>query len=135
MRGMVDVHAIRGSEAETPNDAITAAQSAGSSTARPDWNDIRDVKLHEALRAKVRQHLQIKESLLATGEKTIICIDTDPWAGMQAPGGIPTGQNQIGKALMAVRAELRAAEASWLNRLLRCTICECPAGPEPEVIE
>lgn len=121
-------------QADTPNDAITVAQSAGAEAARPDWNEVRDSKLLEALRAKVRQHQWVAETLLATGEKTIICIDTDPWAGMQAPGGIPTGQNQVGKALMAVRAELRAEEASWLNQLLRCSACQC-AGPPPEVIE
>ena len=44
--------------------------------------------------------------MLATihGEKTLVCIDTNPWLGMQASGGIPTGKNHLGKALMVVTA-------------------------------
>ena len=38
-----------------------------------------------------------------------VCVDLGPWLGMQAAGGISAGQNGMGRALMAVRDELRAA--------------------------
>ena len=33
----------------------------------------------------------------------------DKWGGMSAEGGIPTGKNKIGEALMVIRAELAPA--------------------------
>mmetsp|Transcript_18129 Transcript_18129/g.60833 ORF Transcript_18129/g.60833 Transcript_18129/m.60833 type:complete len:279 (-) Transcript_18129:208-1044(-) len=47
--------------------------------------------------------------LLATGDKLLACVDLNPWLGIQAGDGISTGENRLGKALMAVRDELRAA--------------------------
>ena len=35
----------------------------------------------------------------------VICVDVDPWLGMQAAGGISSGQNMFGKALMTLRDE------------------------------
>lgn len=48
----------------------------------------------------------LRAHLLATHPKTIVCVDVDPWYGMQAAGGISSGQNGLGKILMAVRDEL-----------------------------
>ena len=48
----------------------------------------------------------LKAHLLETHPKTIICVDIDPWLGMQASGGISSGQNGMGRALMATRDEL-----------------------------
>ena len=49
--------------------------------------------------------------LLATADQLLVNVDVDPWLGMQAAGGISSGQNVFGKALMALRAELR--EQPW----------------------
>ena len=46
-----------------------------------------------------------KKSKLA--HSSLVNVDVDPWLGMQAAGGISSGQNVFGKALMALRAELR----------------------------
>ena len=35
----------------------------------------------------------------------VVCVDVDPWLGMQAAGGISSGQNRFGMALMALRDE------------------------------
>ncbi len=51
----------------------------------------------------------LRAHLLSTLPKTIVCIDIDPWLGMQAAGGISSGQNVFGKILMEVRDELLAA--------------------------
>ena len=53
----------------------------------------------------------LKAHLLETAPKTIVCVDIDPWLGMQASGGLSAGQNGMGRALMAVRDELLAAAA------------------------
>ena len=50
--------------------------------------------------------------LIATSPKTIVCVDIDPWLGMQASGGISAGQNGMGKALMRARDELMRGDAS-----------------------
>jgi len=60
------------------------------------------------LRAKFSQHADIAAQLLATEGKELVNVDTDNWAGMAAAGGIATGHNNVGKALMEVRAELLA---------------------------
>jgi len=39
-------------------------------------------------------------------------VDSDQWAGMHASGGIPTGHNHAGAALMAIRTELNQAAAA-----------------------
>lgn len=49
-------------------------------------------------------------SLLETAPKLIVCVDIDPWLGMQAAGGLSSGQNGMGKALMATRDALAAGE-------------------------
>jgi predicted NAD-dependent protein-ADP-ribosyltransferase YbiA (DUF1768 family) len=50
----------------------------------------------------------LRMHLLDTAPKTIICVDIDPWLGMQAAGGLSVGQNGMGRALMATRAALMA---------------------------
>ena len=61
----------------------------------------------------------LRDHLLSTGEKQIFCVDTNPWLGIQAAGGISTGQNHLGKALMELRAELRATRAEHAGALER----------------
>jgi len=45
--------------------------------------------------------------LLSTGDVLIACVDLDPWLGVQAAGGISTGENRLGKAYMTLRSELQ----------------------------
>jgi predicted NAD-dependent protein-ADP-ribosyltransferase YbiA (DUF1768 family) len=52
----------------------------------------------------------LRAHLLGTGDKMLACIDLNPFLGIQAAGGISTGENCLGKALMAVRAEFAGAE-------------------------
>ena len=40
-----------------------------------------------------------------TAQRMVVCVDVDPWLGMQAAGGISSGQNMFGKALMTLRDE------------------------------
>jgi len=67
----------------------------------------------EAVRAQYNSEAAelsgLKELLLSTEDRLVACVDQNPFLGIQAAGGISTGQNQLGKALMLVRSELRAA--------------------------
>lgn len=67
---------------------------------------LREASLREALEAKFSAHEVLKAELKATGAKTLVLVDSDKWAGMSAAGGIPTGKNRVGAALMQVRAVL-----------------------------
>eukprot|EP00930_Biecheleria_cincta_P102327 TRINITY_DN94029_c0_g1_i1.p1 TRINITY_DN94029_c0_g1~~TRINITY_DN94029_c0_g1_i1.p1 ORF type:complete len:382 (+),score=73.60 TRINITY_DN94029_c0_g1_i1:176-1321(+) len=95
-------------DAPTVDDAHTISNTDGRDKQRGDWDDVKLEVLLSILRAKFSQHDALKAELLATGHKLIVNIDTDKWAGMSAAGGIPTGQNNVGKALMKIRDELAA---------------------------
>lgn len=107
--GCDDALIARVKAAATPGEALIAANGAGINSSRPDWSDVREPLLLEVLTAKYTQHKELVGPLMATGEKTIVCVDADPWLGMQAPGGVATGANNIGKALEIVRQHLREA--------------------------
>lgn len=76
--------------------------------------------LEKVLRAKVSNE-EVKNELLSTENKTIVMIDRNKWLGMRsgsyisiillscccsAAGGIPTGKNEYGKCLMAIREQV-----------------------------
>ena len=81
-----------------------AMEEAGASLER------RREKLAEAIGVQYRTRAAadsgLRAHLLETTPKTIVCVDIDPWLGMQAAGGISSGQNGMGKALMKTRDEL-----------------------------
>jgi len=109
--GQDDVLASSIASAPSTGAAVDIANGAPPNAQRTDWDAVRSELMLEALRAKAAQNPGFAEALLATGDRTIVLVDTDPWAGMQAPGGIATGQNHVGKSMMAVREELRRARA------------------------
>eukprot|EP00439_Symbiodinium_sp_Y106_P077837 s1214_g16.t1 len=95
--------------AATVDEAMILAGGAGLNAQRSDFRERRLELLAEGLKAKAAQCPAFVQALQATGEKTLVFADTDPWAGMQAPGGLATGQNAVGKALMELRSHLRSA--------------------------
>eukprot|EP00448_Togula_jolla_P006844 CAMPEP_0170611210 /NCGR_PEP_ID=MMETSP0224-20130122/23069_1 /TAXON_ID=285029 /ORGANISM="Togula jolla, Strain CCCM 725" /LENGTH=398 /DNA_ID=CAMNT_0010936633 /DNA_START=42 /DNA_END=1238 /DNA_ORIENTATION=- len=95
--------------AETPVEADIVAHSAGVNAQWPDWRERRGAALREGVLAKFSQHDALRDVLLATGSKQIVCVSPDSWAGMQAPGGLATGANAVGKALVEVREQLRSS--------------------------
>jgi len=107
--GSADDLAARVRQADSVDAAHAVAHSEGLEKQRPDWDDARFEVLKGIVRAKFQQHAPLRQELLATQERLIVNVDTDQWAGMSAAGGIPTGQNHLGKALMEVRGELRSA--------------------------
>lgn len=74
---------------------------------REDWEDAKYDVMLDALRAKFGNNPKLKEVLLSTGDALI--YEDSPYDkvwGTGERGGVGTGQNLLGKALMQVRNEL-----------------------------
>ena len=71
---------------------------------RTDWDEVKDDMMRIAVSAKVRQHSDVRELLLSTGDATIIehTSNDSYWAD----GGDGTGKNMLGKILMEIRDQL-----------------------------
>jgi ribA/ribD-fused uncharacterized protein len=75
---------------------------------RPDWEEVKDDIMREALRAKFTQHEQLRSWLLGTGDAELVeHTRNDAYWG---DGGDGTGKNMLGKLLMELRAKLRTEE-------------------------
>ncbi|AOS46113.1 Swarming motility protein YbiA [Lacunisphaera limnophila] len=87
---------------------------------RSDWESIKITVMHLALRAKARQHAQVAELLLASGDAVLIEESKHDAFWGNGPDGM--GQNHLGRLWMIVRDEIRGAreevELSWPNRIL-----------------
>jgi ribA/ribD-fused uncharacterized protein len=72
---------------------------------RPDWEEVKEDIMRQALLAKFTQHPDLKVKLLATGSAEIIEHTTnDSYWG---DGGDGTGKNRLGKLLMEIREKIR----------------------------
>lgn len=94
-------------KAESP---MTAAQLGRSREypLRTDWEAVKDDVMREAVRLKVSQHADVRDTLLSTGQADIIehTVNDSYWAD----GGDGSGKNMLGKILMEIREEWRASE-------------------------
>ena len=89
--------------AATPREARNMGQLVQM---RPDWDQVKYSIMKECVKAKFLQHQDLKEKLIATGNEEIIeDSPVDWWWGCGKDG---TGQNNLGKILVEVRAELHA---------------------------
>jgi N-glycosidase YbiA len=72
---------------------------------RRDWERVKLGVMRQAVEAKFRQHDELRELLLGTGDATIVehTTNDDFWGD----GGDGSGRNELGRILMAVRAQLR----------------------------
>ena len=72
---------------------------------RPDWEEIKDEVMLQALRMKFSQNPEIAKGLVATGDAILIehTRNDDYWAD----GGDGSGKNKLGLLLMQVREELK----------------------------
>ena len=91
--------------AKSPGDAKKMGRVV---TLRPDWEDVRYDVMLDALRAKFGNDPKLKDLLVNTDD-AIIYEDSpyDKVWGTGERGGVGTGKNLLGKALMQVREELR----------------------------
>ncbi len=64
--------------------------------------------MHEAVLAKFNQHADLRETLLATGNSTIVehTVKDAYWGD----GGDGSGKNRLGEILMRVREVVRQSE-------------------------
>ncbi|WJZ03083.1 NADAR family protein [Corynebacterium freiburgense] len=71
---------------------------------RPDWENIKEDVMYQAVIAKFRHNSELAEILIATGNAQLVeHTGKDRYWG---DGGDGTGLNRLGKILMRVRAEL-----------------------------
>lgn len=83
---------------------------------RPDWEAVKDHLMEEICYAKFTQNPELKETLLSTGDKTLIENTTgwhdNYWGSCSCPKCInKPGLNHLGMALMKVRARIRREES------------------------
>ncbi len=73
---------------------------------KPNWDNLKDNVMYEALKAKFTQHSDLKELLLSTNDKILVehTENDDYWGD----GGNGKGKNKLGKLLMKVREELNS---------------------------
>ena len=74
---------------------------------RPDWEEIKDEVMLQALRMKFSQNPDIAKELMATGDA--ILIEHTRNDAYWADGGDGSGKNKLGLLLMQVREELKNA--------------------------
>jgi ribA/ribD-fused uncharacterized protein len=83
---------------------------------RKDWERVKEDVMDVALRAKFTQYAELRELLLATGDRTLVeHTRNDAYWG---DGGDGSGHNRLGIALMRLRRHLRVApeEGQGLGR-------------------
>lgn len=83
-----------------------------------DWDQKRLDVMASLVNQKFTEHLDLKLRLLATGNRELIQGNTykDRFWGQDQSG---VGENHLGKILMAVRAQIRAAEGTSLQVLVK----------------
>ena len=101
----MDAEAIR--ELKSPMAAATMGRDR-TKKIRSDWDSAKDEIMYRAIRAKFSQHVDIRGTLLATGDATLIehTANDKYWAD----GGDGNGKNMLGILLMRLRDELRREE-------------------------
>jgi N-glycosidase YbiA len=79
---------------------------------RKDWESVKDSIMHGAVLAKFTQHADLRETLLGTGNATIVeHTEKDRYWG----DGDGSGENRLGQILMQVREELRYGDTQGDN--------------------
>jgi len=92
---------------KTPSTAASMGRSR-KLPLRRDWESVKDQVMLEALHAKFTQHDELKAILLGTGDAILVehTANDSYWGD----GGDGSGKNRLGRLLMQLRDELRAAE-------------------------
>ncbi len=95
--------------AKTPKNAAMMGRDR-KRPLRADWEEVKDDVMRRAVRTKVAQHANVRETLLGTGDAEII-EDTsdDHYWGCGTRGD---GKNMLGIILVEVREELRRESES-----------------------
>ncbi|KAL0950390.1 hypothetical protein HGRIS_010350 [Hohenbuehelia grisea] len=84
-----------------------SAEFQSKGLVRPDWGVIFNTCMDEVLYLKFKQHPDLRTALMGTGMAPIIYEDAADEYWGEGPHGV-NGANELGKALVRVRARLRA---------------------------
>lgn len=76
-----------------------------NSNRRSDWDRVKVAFMRDIIQAKVAQHEDVREILLATGDKEI--IENSPTDNFWGGGVDGLGENWVGKILTDVRDQLK----------------------------
>lgn len=93
--------------AATPNDAKRLGRKT---TLRSDWEDVKLDIMYRVVRQKFRQHNNLTDMLLATGNKDL--VEGNWWGDTYWGVCRGVGENHLGKTLMRVRHEIRESIAA-----------------------
>ena len=75
---------------------------------RKDWDEIRESVYFQAILLKFQQNEKLKNELISTGSKKIICVDSDLfWGAKKANGEAWEGENVCGKLLEKARDTIK----------------------------
>lgn len=89
----------------TPTLAKRRALDLAAAHRPDDWSKVKEQVMLEGLRAKFRQHPDLRERLIGSGDRLLVEHTTnDAYWGDAGDG---TGANRLGALLMKVRSELR----------------------------
>jgi ribA/ribD-fused uncharacterized protein len=72
---------------------------------RPDWAEARVGVMREILGAKAEQHADVRERLMASGDRTL--IEASPSDAFWGVGSDGNGENWVGRILMELRSGLK----------------------------
>jgi N-glycosidase YbiA len=91
---------------KTPREAANMGRSR-KLPLRRDWERVKDAVMREAVLAKFTTHADLRAILLGTGDAVLVehTANDSYWGD----GGDGSGRNVLGRILMSVRDELRAA--------------------------
>lgn len=91
-------------KATTPSEAARIGRKR-SLPLRPDWDNVKENVMLDALLAKFCQHSDIEKTLLDTGNAKLVehTVNDKYWAD----GGDGSGQNRLGHLLEMVRSTLK----------------------------
>jgi ribA/ribD-fused uncharacterized protein len=99
-------------QAQFPGQAsdIGNSRSKSNPPLRKDWESVKLNIMETAIRAKFTQHANLRDLLIKTGDD--ILVEDNPHDYFWGCGADGSGQNNQGKLLMKVRAELLVAAAA-----------------------
>jgi len=80
---------------------------------RPDWERVHVEMMSLAIKLKFTQHEDLRQLLLNTGN--VMLVEDSPYDYFWGVGANNSGQNQLGKALMRLRNELRRNQGQNYN--------------------
>jgi ribA/ribD-fused uncharacterized protein len=81
----------------------------------PHWSDVKLVRMEEILRAKLAQHLSVRETLLSTGDAHI--VENSPCDTFWGCGSDGKGANHLGNLWMKLRRELAECKEEHVRKV------------------